>query len=186
MRGVAVSLALTALLSTAAAAFAQAASDTNDDPLGLVGRPAPRLDGRLHLGPRVPGVNEMKSKVVLLFFWAHWCLECKAESATVSRLLEKYRSQGLTIIAPTQRYGYGAEGRPTAPDKELRHIVQVRDRDYRFLSQEPVPVGEANSREYGATSIPLHVLIDRQGVVRFYHAGRMTEEELEAAIRRLL
>jgi hypothetical protein len=38
-------------------------------------------------------------------------------------------------------------------------------------------------RAYGADSIPLHVLIDRQGIVRNWHPGRMTEDELDAAIR---
>jgi hypothetical protein len=32
----------------------------------------------------------------------------------------------------------------------------------------------------------MHVLVDRQGVIRLYQPGRMTEEELEAAIKKLL
>jgi hypothetical protein len=57
---------------------------------------------------------------------------------------------------------------------------------YAFLRTEPVPIGEANLKAYGAEAVPLHVLIDRQGIVRYYHPGRMTEEELDAAIQRLL
>ncbi len=185
MRSVVSALAVVALLAVSVTA-APGTADADSDPLGLVGRPAPRLEGRLHLGPRVPSIDDLNGKVVLLFFWAHWCSECKAESAVVAKLLDKYRSQGLAIIAPTQRYGYVAGGRPAPPDKELRYIAQVRDSYYRFLDHEPVPVGEANAKEYGATLIPLHVLIDRQGVVRFYHSGRMTEPELEDVIRRLL
>ena len=45
-----------------------------------------------------------------LFFWAHWCGDCKAQSPVLAKLLEKYQSQGLTIMAPTQRYGYVARG----------------------------------------------------------------------------
>jgi hypothetical protein len=54
------------------------------------------------------------------------------------------------------------------------------------LRDEPVPMSEANYKEYGVTSVPMNVLVDRQGIVRLYHPGRMTEEELEAAIRKLL
>lgn len=156
------------------------------DRVSLEGRPAPRVNSQLHLGPRVPNADQLKGKVVLLFFWAHWCVQCRADGPIVERLLSKYRGRGLTIVAPTQRYGYVEGGRPAAPAKELRHIVQVRDTHYLFLRNEPVPIDEANYREYGVTTIPMYVLLDRQGIVRLYRAGRMTAEELEAAIRGLL
>jgi thiol-disulfide isomerase/thioredoxin len=184
MRALASSIVLVTLM--AAGAAAQTATNDGGDPAYLVGQPAPRLDGRVRIGPRVPSVDDLKGKVVLLFFWAHWCSECKAESADVAKLLDKYRSQGLAIVAPTQRFGYVSGGRPAPPDKELRYIIQVRDEYYKFLEREPVPVGEANAKAYGANLIPLHVLIDRQGVIRVYHPGRMTAEELESAVRGLL
>ena len=174
------------LASGGALATPSLAFDGNVNLLSLEGRPAPRLDTRVHLGPRVPALDELKGKVVLLFFWAHWCSECKAESPIVAGLLDKYRSLGLVLIAPTQRYGYVAEGRAAPPDKELRYIMQVRDTHYGFLRHEAVPVSEANSERYGARSVPLIVLLDRQGVIRLHHPGRMTEEDLEAAIRGLL
>jgi thiol-disulfide isomerase/thioredoxin len=156
------------------------------DRVSLEGRPAPRLETRLHLGPRVPSVADLHGKVVVLFFWAHWCVECRAESPSVGKLIEKYRSQGLAIVAPTQRFGYVAGGRPAAPDRELRYIMQMRDAHYGFLHDEPVPVSEANYKEYGVTTVPMHVVLDRQGIVRLYQPGRMSEDELEAVIRKLL
>jgi len=154
--------------------------------VSLEGRPAPRFGMGMHVGPRVPSVDQLKGKVVLLFFWAHWCAQCKADGPIVEKLLGKYRGQGLAIVAPTQRYGYVEGGRPAAPARELQHIVQVRDRHYGFLRHEAVPIGGANYKEYGVTTIPMYVLLDRQGIVRLYHAGRMTEAELDAAIRKLL
>ena len=118
------------------------------DRVSLEGRPAPRLETRLRVGPRVPSVADLKGKVVVLFFWAHWCPECKAESPSVGKLLDKYRSQGLAIVAPTQRYGYVEGGRPAAPDRELRYIIQVRDTHYGFLRDVPVPVAERTSARF--------------------------------------
>jgi thiol-disulfide isomerase/thioredoxin len=150
--------------------------------VSLEGQRAPALEPGLSLGPRRPGVKDSTRQPTLLFFWAHWCQECKAESPILSKLIEKYRPQGLTIVAPTRRYGYVEAGRPATPDKELRYIAQVRDTFYRFLQHEPVPVTDANHRQYGVSAVPMHVLIDRKGIVRLYRPGLMPEPELEAAI----
>jgi len=152
----------------------------------LEGRPAPPLQAGVAIGPRVPSMKELDGKVVLLFFWAHWCVDCKAESSTIAALMDKYRAQGLALVAPTQRYGYVSEGRPAPPDKELRYIVQVRDGSYAFMRKESVPVTDANYKQYGVASIPMHVLIDRTGIIRLYQPGRITAEELDQAIRKLL
>ncbi len=153
--------------------------------LSLEGQRAPRLEGGVALGPRLTS-SKASEGPTLLFFWAHWCPECKAESPMLERLVEKYRARGLTLVAPTRRYGYGESGRPATPDKELRYIAHVRDTFYPFLKREPVPVAVANYRAFGVSSVPVHILTDRDGIVRLYHTGRIAEPELEAAIVRLL
>jgi hypothetical protein len=153
--------------------------------LSLEGRNAPALEAGVAIGPRLPHAGATRQPQ-LLFFWAHWCQECKGESAVLARLTEKYRSRGLMVIAPTRRYGFVETGRPAPPDKELRHIVKVLDEHYAFLRQVPVPVADANYKAYGVAAVPMHVLIDRDGVVRLYQQGRMSEEELDAALHRVV
>ena len=104
----------------------------------------------------------------------------------IGRLLQKYESRGLTIVAPTRRYGYVEAGRNAPPDKELRHLAAVRDTFYPFLKRAWVPVTDANHKAYGVAAIPMHVLIDRDGIVRLYRPGRIAEADLDAAIRELL
>ena len=154
--------------------------------LSLEGEPAPTLEAAEYLDRPVPTFAELKGKVVLLFFWAHWCPDCKAESPIIAKLLDKYRAQGLAIVAPTQRYGYVSGGKDAGPDEELKYIVQIRDTYYPFLRNEPVPVSEANHKQYGVASTPTIVLLDRAGLVRLYHPGQMTEQELDTAISGLL
>ncbi len=154
--------------------------------LTLDGQPAPALDTREYLDRPVPTFAELKGKVVLLFFWAHWCPDCKAESPILARLLERYADQGLAIVAPTQRFGYVARGKSAPPDEELKYIVQIRDQYYPFLRDQPVPVSEANHKLYGVSTTPTLVLVDRRGLVRLYHPGQMTEDELDAAIAETL
>jgi thiol-disulfide isomerase/thioredoxin len=149
--------------------------------LTLEGHAAPALDGGVSIGAR-PQKSGGGRQAQLLFFWAHWCQECKAEGPVLSRIVEKYRARGLTIVAPTRRYGYVENGRPADPSRELRHIVAVLDSHYPFLKKAVVPVTDANYKAYGVAAVPMHVLIDRDGVVRLYQQGRMTEPELQAAI----
>jgi hypothetical protein len=62
----------------------------------------------------------------------------------------------------------------------------VRDKYYPFLAGVPVPVSVANHQRYGVSSTPTVVILDRQGIVRLYHPGQLTEDELEAQLRPLL
>jgi thiol-disulfide isomerase/thioredoxin len=154
--------------------------------LSLEGQPARALEPGVSVGSRIPHGADVAGRVQLIFFWAHWCPECKAESATLAKLAEIYGREGLVIVAPTRRYGYVESGRAASPERELRHIVQVRDTYYPFLKSHPVPVTDENYKTYGVAAVPMHVLIDRQGVVRLYQQGRMTEAELTDAVARLL
>ena len=130
---------------------------------------------------------ELKGQVVLLFFWAHWCPDCKAQSPIVARLLEEYRVAGADggRADAAIRLCRGGPSRPRRM-RSFAHIVQIRDTYYGFLRDEPVPVSEANHKRYGVSTTPTLALVDRGGIVRLYHPGQMTEEELEAAIRRTL
>ena len=154
--------------------------------LSLEGTAAPALDLAEHVGPSPPALAALKGKVVLLFFWAHWCGDCKAQAPVLARLLERYRDAGLTIIAPTQRYGYVAGGRKSTPGDEKAYIDQVRQAAYGQLPDMPVPIAPANLDRYGVSTTPTLVIIDRQGVVRLYNPGRMTEEALDPIVRRAL
>ena len=156
------------------------------DLVSLEGRSAPPLEPGVALGPRLRVETESTRQPTLLFFWAHWCQDCKAESPIVAKIVEKYRGRGLAVVAPTRRYGYVQAGLPAAPEKELPHILHVRNSFYSFLKHEPVPVTDANFRAYGVSSVPMHVLIDRRGVVRLYRPGSMSEAELEASILAVL
>jgi thiol-disulfide isomerase/thioredoxin len=154
--------------------------------LSLEGRAAPALEVGSELGRPTPSFSSLKGKVVVLFFWAHWCGECKAQSPILSALLDRHRAAGLALVAPTQRYGYTVKRAPATPAAELEYIGQVRNEYYAFLRDEAVPVSEANHRLYGVSTTPTLVVLDRQGIVRLYHPGGMTAAELEAVILPLL
>ncbi len=141
------------------------------------------MEGKL--APALQSVTLVKGKPVLLFFWAHWCTDCKAEAPILARLKSEFGPKGLELVAPTQKYGYVQSGIEAPPDAELRYIEQIRQERYADIITTPAPVNEENFRRYGASTTPTLVLIDRAGIVRLYHPGRMTYEELRPLVAKL-
>ncbi len=144
--------------------------------LTLEGKPA----------PAVAGFAIPKGQPTLLFFWAHWCGDCKTDIPVLARIKAEFAAKGLKIVFPTQKYGYAAGGVEATPGVELAYIEHVRESLYGGLMEGPTIVNETNFVRYGASTIPTFVLIDKLGVVRLYHPGVMTYEDVRAAIQKIL
>lgn len=153
----------------------------------LAGKPALALERSEWIGNvQPPPLSQLKGKVVVLFFWAHWCPDCKTQGPVLQKLYEKYRDRGLTIVAPTMRFGYVAGRKAAPPDEELRYIVQVRDQFYPWMADVATPVSVANHQRYGVSTTPTLAIVDRAGIIRTYNPGRLTEEELETRLTPLI
>jgi thiol-disulfide isomerase/thioredoxin len=154
--------------------------------LALVGRPAPPLQATQYLGPKPPTQASLKGSPVLLFFWAHWCVDCKAEVPIITRLRQEFAPQGLVVIGPTQLYGYAAQGNDATPAQERAYIESVRQRYYSTLLDMPVPLSKQNFSTYGASTTPTLVVLNRAGQVAMYHPGAIGYDELRAAVEKVV
>jgi len=160
--------------------------EKNINLLGLVGAAAPPLDEAQWLGPKPASLATLRGHPVLLFFWAHWCPDCKAEAPVLEQIERAYGPQGLVIIGPTRLYGYAAQGEPATPAGETRYIDTIRRQFYSGLPDMAVPLSAANFRAYGASTTPTLVLLDGSGTVRFYHPGAVSAAELAGRIEAVL
>jgi thiol-disulfide isomerase/thioredoxin len=154
--------------------------------IALVGQPAPALQVTQYLGPKPPTLASLKGSPVLLFFWAHWCVDCKAEVPVIARLRQEFASEGLVVIGPTQLYGYAAQGADASPEQERSYIESVRSRYYANLTDMPVPLSKQNFNAFGASTTPTLVVLNRAGQVSMYHPGAMPYDELRAALEKVV
>jgi len=168
---------LRAELKTYYATSIRARIQKNINLLSLEGKPAPALTMTPLLGPKVP---DRQGKPTLLFFWAHWCSDCRNDAPVIARLQQQFPT--LAIIGPTQHYGYIEGGAEATPAQETAYIERVRKQ---LFSTFPVPVNEENFKNYGASTTPTLVLIDKRGIVRLYHPGAMSYDELSSRIKLL-
>jgi thiol-disulfide isomerase/thioredoxin len=154
--------------------------------LSFEGRPAPALRAEQFLGSKPPALAQLKGSPVLLFFWAHWCGDCKAEAPIITQLRTEFAPKGLTVLGPTRLYGYTAQVENAAPSDELAYIDAVRHRFYAGLLDMPVPVSKYNFETYGASTTPTLVLLDRTGKVAMYHPGALPYDQLKAEIEKVV
>jgi len=179
----------TALLQTALRTYGntsiRARLQKNLNLLSLQGKIAPALKSDESLGGKLPGAAALKGSPVLLFFWAHWCADCKAEAPIITQLRSEFAPKGLQVIGPTRLYGYTAQIEHARPSDEMQYIDAVRHRFYSGLLDMPVPISKYNFDTYGASTTPTLVLLDRTGKVAWYHPGAVPYAEFRGEIEKV-
>ena len=107
----------------------------------------PDLQGRLVT------LSDLRGKVVLLNFWATWCGPCRVEMPTMEQLYRTFSRKDFEILAVSIDVQGVAVTRPFQQEYHLTFPI-LHDADYRV------------GLTYGARSLPMTFLVDRQGVVR--------------------
>lgn len=121
-------------------------------PLDLVGYPfrvtPPHFSGGA-LDARQVSMTHLRGKVVLVNFWASWCLECRQEMSVLKRLHRELAPQGFAIVGVNAR------------EKKEAVSRYVKERDLTF----PVVLdpGGKISALYGVVGLPATFLVGRDG-----------------------
>lgn len=125
---------------------------------GLVGQPAPDFALRSWKGENVR-LSEHLGEVVLINFWTTWCGPCRQEMPLLDDIYGKYRRAGLVLFS----VNLDEEGNLDAA-REMATTLKI---SYPVLFDARKEV----SRAFQASTMPLTVLIDREGVVRYVSEG---------------
>ena len=122
---------------------------------------------------RIVRLSDYKGKVVLINFWATWCPPCRAEMPDLVRLQREHARQGLQIIGITYPPERTARVRRFARSLKVNYpiILGTRQIKARFSSEE---------------TLPLTVVINRDGEVNDIISGILLREEFDEKIKPLL
>ena len=133
---------------------------------------APQFELR-DLNGRTVRLSNYQGKVVLVNFWATWCPPCRAEMPDLIRLQREHRKKGLQIIGITYPPERKARVRKFATKLKVNYpiILGTRELKARFSSDE---------------TLPLTVVIDRDGKVSDIIGGILLREEFDEKIKPLL
>jgi thiol-disulfide isomerase/thioredoxin len=131
------------------------------------------------VGAAFPGLEALRGKPVVMFFWWASCGDCKAQAAAFGRIARKYGPKGVVFVAPTRYYEKDRAAEKVDIEKAWKEI-------YAAPEGVAVPISDEAMLRYGVSATPTFVFVDRRGVVTGYQPYRLTEERLSAAIEELL
>ncbi len=147
-------------------------TDPRDIPSPLVGRPAAPFTLTGFDGTPV-SLADLRGKVVVVNFWASWCVPaCYDEAPVLERLWRTYRERGVVVVGVDIQ------------DKDEAGRKFVRDMGLTFPNA-PDPTGKV-SVDYGVYGVPETFFVARDGTLRGKHVGAVTEAVIRAKVDPLL
>lgn len=154
----------------------------NDIPSPLPGREAPDFalpvfapgeGGAQRAAGDTIRLSDLRGQVVVLNFWASWCLACRDEHATLSTVAEAYEPHGVKF--------YGVLYNDVPPNG-LRWIAEMGGQSYPSVT-------DARTRtaiDYGLYGVPETFFIGRDGRVAYKHVGPVSASILAGKLDSLL
>ncbi len=139
--------------------------------VGKVHKAAPAFV-RVDLAGQKIRLKDYRGKVVLLNFWATWCVPCQVELPRFAEWQKAYRAQGLAVLAISMD----------------DHAAPVRRAARKLHLDFPVVMGDAKlGEEYGGVlGLPITFLVDRDGMIVERINGETDPRALETKIQTLL
>ncbi len=140
---------------------------------GLTGKPAPDFALKSAAGDNLR-LSEHRGDVVMVNFWATWCGPCRQEMPLLDELYSRYERVGFRLLGVN------------IDDNSSKAMDMVRELGVTF----PVLFDSRKevSKLYEVNAMPVTVLIDREGTVRYVHHGYKPgyEEKYLDQVRSLL
>ncbi|MEK6406022.1 MAG: cytochrome c biogenesis protein CcdA [Acidobacteriota bacterium] len=119
-------------------------------------------------------LESLRGKVVVVDFWATWCVPCLSEIPMFNQLKKDYQPRGVEVVAISLDEEGAAKVKP---------FLKAHPMDYTQVIGDRSTAGAFNVDD---SSLPVTLLIDRQGRIRFRHVGIVKKDVLDLEINQLL
>lgn len=164
----AIVIALVVLVAVLAMGFRR---DPRDIRTGTIGDPAPAFDLERLDAPGRVRLEDLKGKVVVVNFFASWCVPCKEEAPHLIRVWERYRTSDVAFV------GIAYQDEPAA----------ARDFHSRMGQTWPIALDDRSSTAFGfgVFGVPETFFVGPDGVIRGRHIGPIDEATLIRGIEAL-
>jgi cytochrome c-type biogenesis protein len=116
----------------------------------------------------------LRGKVVLLNFWATWCIPCRAEIPEFNTMQRDLQARGFLIV--------GASVSPVDTAEAIRGFQKDVKQDYTVIRGAE----EIGAKFGNGPGLPVTYLIDREGRIRQKFIGQTSRENFETALKPLL
>ena len=122
----------------------------------LAGKPAPDFALKSSTGANLR-LSEYRGDVVMINFWATWCGPCRQEMPLLDQLYSRYQRVGFSLLGVN------------IDDDSSRAMDMIHELGVSF----PVlfDARKEVSKLYDVDAMPVTVLVDREGNVRYVHKG---------------
>lgn len=117
----------------------------------LIGRPAPNITLPLLEGGGDLSLTGLRGQVVVVNFWASWCVPCREEHPDLVTAAQRYRDQDVTFLGVVYQ---------DQPDQAIAFLDEL-GRGYDHLTDP----GSRAAIDFGVFGVPETFFIDRQGTV---------------------
>jgi cytochrome c biogenesis protein CcmG/thiol:disulfide interchange protein DsbE len=140
-------------------------------PTPLIGNPAPAWHLETLEGDSI-SLDELRGKVVLLNFWASWCVPCRAEHSVLIQAASEWPEEDLEVIGIVY-------------DDSRRNAQRFLDRLGNAWRHVLDP-GSRTAIDYGVHGVPESFFIDREGRIGMKYIGPLTWNAVTTNVDSLL
>jgi cytochrome c biogenesis protein CcmG/thiol:disulfide interchange protein DsbE len=117
-------------------------------------------------------LSDLEGKVVVLNFWASWCVECRLEADLLEASWQKYRDQGVVFVG----LAYA--------DVEPNSLTYLQE--FNITYPNAPDLRSLSSRDYKITGVPETFFIGKDGVIADVVIGPVNQARLDSVVEALL
>jgi thiol-disulfide isomerase/thioredoxin len=123
-------------------------------------------------GQKTLSMSELRGRPVILDFWATWCGPCQASAPIVNAVSQRYRERGLVVV------GVNVDDE-TFP---VERFVRKKGLTFPIVHD----AGKTISRDYGASTLPTLIVVNKEGKIAAVRHGVTSESDLDGLVKKVL